>query len=79
MSDLSKFVKEWREKNDYSQAKLGKILKFSAQQVSNVERGTHPRPVKFCQRIIKLMKQKDKKELQNALYKTLLEKIDGIF
>jgi transcriptional regulator with XRE-family HTH domain len=78
-TELSRFLKSWREKNEYSQKELGKILKCSSQQISNIERGVHLRPVTFCKRVLKFMNNTDKREMKNALYKTLLEKINEIF
>lgn len=78
-TDLARFVREWREKAGYNQPGLAKILKYTTQQVSNVERGVHTRPVYFCKRLVKFMNKTDAKKLNNLLVGELLTKIDGLF
>ena len=78
-SELSEFIKLWREKNNYSQGKLGLMLKITGQQVSNIERDIHKRPVSFVKKLLKFMNQEDRKTMKNLLYKELLKRMDGIF
>ena len=69
------FVKKFRVKNGLTQLGLSDKLGYSAQYVSNVERGAHPRPVIFCAKLAQYLEGDEVRILDDLLSESIDEKM----
>lgn len=72
---VAKFVLEFRNRNDLTQADLADRLGVHPQYVSNVERGVHKAPVTFCALMIPLLRPRDVKFLTDMVNEETHQKI----
>lgn len=73
---VADFILKYRERNDLTQEQLCEKLGYhTGQQASNIERGTHPCPRAFIQRLVPYLSKEEAEHLIDLFYE---EKMDSI-